>query len=51
MKNFRANSVFQGKPSCSKNDVNGIKYIQYNEFRANSVFQGKRKVAQYYREC
>jgi len=51
MKNFRANSVFQGKPSCSKNDVYCKKYLQYKEVRANYIFQGKRKVAQYYREC
>jgi len=47
VKNFRTNSVFQGKrkaASCSKT-LNLKKYIQYSKnFRANSVFRGKREL-------
>jgi len=43
VKNFRANSVFQGKRKLSK-ILKEKKYIQYSEFRSHSVFQGKQKL-------
>jgi len=44
VKNFRANSVFQGKRKLLKNPECKT-YIPYSEnFQGNSVFQGKRKL-------
>ena len=45
VKNFRANSVFQGKRKVAQNSwmVKNI-FNTVKHFRANSVFQGKRKL-------
>ena len=44
MKNFRENSVFQGKRYLLKNPE-WYKIFKYSEkFQGNSVFQGKRKL-------
>jgi len=49
VKNFRANSVFQGKRILFK-ILKDKKYIQYSEFRAHSIIQGKQKLL-IYPEC
>jgi len=46
VKNFRANSVFQGKRKLLK-ILKEKKYIQYGDFRTHSVFQGKQKLLKY----